>query len=647
MRDGRLVADGPAAANIPGVVAGLDHLYRQYGSGKVNWAELIEPAIALADDGFILDEALPTSIAEGRSFLEKYPEAARIFLPGGQRAAAGRSVRQQGLRRDAARDRAGRRRDVLSRRRSPRRSPPTWSRTAASSASPTWRSTARSSASRCGPLSRPRVYAGGPPVSTGIQLFESLQILEQLPAEGRRAVDDRRRLLALPDRVVEGARSDAPRRRSRAVARGLRRASRRRPRGDAVPADRSEEGVALRAADAGRRPLVPPPTRIGTGTTSFAVADADGNMIAVTQTLSTWGGTFYVSKGLGFLYNNHLRSYAHHARRYGSLVPLMRSSTASVPTLVFAEDRGGRSAEAGGGLRRQRVDPASSVYNIITSVIDGGLGAQAAIEAPRFLLGARSGRPARRTARASRSKIAFPRAVLAGPRGARPPRSRRSAARARCATAMPPRSSSMPRRAARRGRRRATPIACRSRLWPPGDDPVGHRLRSRPSVKCPVAYNCRVTRLITLALALPLIGAMGQTPPSARQASALQSELIVATRDDDTLRQWTEWRAGATLETVTELRPETPAFAIARVSGCLAEGGRCNVSLDYTIYRPDGTVFKELKLQPVEQGKTVPSLRFTLTATDPPGLYRVVATIRDLHARRTQRPERIFGLRIE
>ena len=58
------------------------------------------------------------------------------------------------------------------------------------------------------------------------------------------------------------------------------------------------------------RPVPPadaPPERIGRGTTAFAVADADGNMIAVTQTLSTWGGTFYVSDGLGFLYNNHLR----------------------------------------------------------------------------------------------------------------------------------------------------------------------------------------------------------------------------------------------------------------------------------------------------------------------------------------------------
>ena len=84
MQDGRLVADGPAAANIPGVVAGLDYLYRKYGSGKVKWAELVEPAITLADEGFILDESLPTSIAEGRHFLEKWPEAAKIYLPGGK-----------------------------------------------------------------------------------------------------------------------------------------------------------------------------------------------------------------------------------------------------------------------------------------------------------------------------------------------------------------------------------------------------------------------------------------------------------------------------------------------------------------------------------------------------------------------------------
>src|SRR4029453_18167381 len=52
--------------------------------GKVKGADLVDPPIQLADEGFVLDESLPTTIAEGRRFLEKYPESAKIFLPGGK-----------------------------------------------------------------------------------------------------------------------------------------------------------------------------------------------------------------------------------------------------------------------------------------------------------------------------------------------------------------------------------------------------------------------------------------------------------------------------------------------------------------------------------------------------------------------------------
>jgi gamma-glutamyltranspeptidase/glutathione hydrolase len=132
-------------------------------------------------------------------------------------------------------------------------------------------------------------------------------------------------------------------------------------------------------------PAAPPP-RVSTGTTSFAVADADGNMIAVTQTLSTWGGTFYVSKGLGFLYNNHLRSSRTTPGAYGSLLPLMRSSTASVPTLVFENTPQGEVPKLAVGCAGNAWIPLT-VYDIILGVIDGKLGAQAAVESPRFLPG--------------------------------------------------------------------------------------------------------------------------------------------------------------------------------------------------------------------------------------------------------------------
>jgi hypothetical protein len=103
---------------------------------------------------------------------------------------------------------------------------------------------------------------------------------------------------------------------------------------------------------------------VETGTTSFVVADGEGNMIAFTQTLSTWGGNYYVSKGLGFLYNDHFRGGGGRGGGFGSTLPLMRSSSTSVPTLVFRAEfgrepavwRGGFRAEDGGGRRGQRVD---------------------------------------------------------------------------------------------------------------------------------------------------------------------------------------------------------------------------------------------------------------------------------------------------
>jgi gamma-glutamyltranspeptidase len=135
--------------------------------------------------------------------------------------------------------------------------------------------------------------------------------------------------------------------------------------------------------------------RVQTGTTSFVVADAEGNMIAFTQTLSTWGGNYYVSKGLGFLYNDHFRG-GRGGTGFGSTLPLMRTSTTSVPTLVFAPLPAGAGARQSGipgfvgrlaaGCAGNAWIPAS-VYNVILNVIDGGMSAQEAIEAPRLLIG--------------------------------------------------------------------------------------------------------------------------------------------------------------------------------------------------------------------------------------------------------------------
>ena len=383
MSEGRLVADGPAAANIPGVVAGLDHLHKKYGSGKVKWAELVEPAIKLADEGFVLDEALPTSIAEGRRFLEKYHEAARIYLPGGNvpkpgerfvnkdYAATLRAIANDGAetfyRGEIARKIAA---DLeanggiigyadLAQYRAIEREPVN------------------------GQYRGHTLYAPGPPISTGIQLLESLQIFENYqPRRGAGPTTDADYFHYLLEswKVRDQLRRVAdPERWPVDFAEHLTVEHAKKLFGKIDP----KKASLLERPQPEDTPPGPPP-RIGTGTTSFAVADADGNMIAITQTLSTWGGTFYVSKGLGFLYNNHLRSSRTTPGSYGSLVPLMRSSTASVPTLVLEQTSTGEVPRLAVGAAGNAWI-ATSVYNIITGVIDRKLGAQAAIEAPRFL----------------------------------------------------------------------------------------------------------------------------------------------------------------------------------------------------------------------------------------------------------------------
>jgi gamma-glutamyltranspeptidase/glutathione hydrolase len=373
---------GASAANIPGVVAGLDLLYRKYGSKVVSWADLIAPAIEYAEAGYVLDEALPTSIGEGRRYFEKYPAAARIYLPDGEVPAAGdrfvnkdyaatlRAIAKEGA--DAFYRGSVARRiaedmgkngglislDDLAQYRAIERRP------------------------LAGRYRDHAVYSAPPPVSTGASLIETLQILQNYqPRAGATYATDADYF----HYVIESwrARDQAPRIADPALW-DVNLGAHLDPAHAATLFKRIDPKKALR--DRVTPPADGPPERIGRGTTAFAVADVDGNMIAVTQTLSTWGGTFYVSDGLGFLYNNHLR-FGGGGGAPGRFLPLARSSSTSVPTLVFRNPVGQPSAPRLAVAAAGNAWIPASVYDIILNVIDGGMTAQRAIEAPRFLVG--------------------------------------------------------------------------------------------------------------------------------------------------------------------------------------------------------------------------------------------------------------------
>jgi gamma-glutamyltranspeptidase len=380
----RAAADGPAAANIPSVVAGVDLMYRRFGSGKVSWADLIAPAIEYAEAGYVLDEALPTSIAEGRRFLEKYAAARRIYLPDGKvprpgerfvnkdYAATLRAIAKDGaetfyrgaIARRIAEDMANNggliTLDDMAQYRAIERRPLT------------------------GQYRGHTVFSAPPPVSSGASLIETLHILQNYqPRAGAAYFADADFL----HYAIEAwkVRDPSPRIADPALW-DVNLGPHLDPAHAASLFKRIDPARASKYASGPPEGGRPPTERIGRGTTAFAVADAEGNMIALTQTLSTWGGTFYVSEGLGFLYNNHLRFGGGAAP--GRFLPLARSSSTSVPTLLFEGATPGNP-----GAPKLAVAAAgnawipASVYDIILNVVDGRLPAQKAIEAPRFLIG--------------------------------------------------------------------------------------------------------------------------------------------------------------------------------------------------------------------------------------------------------------------
>ncbi|HMO80975.1 MAG TPA: gamma-glutamyltransferase [Pyrinomonadaceae bacterium] len=75
---------GYRASGVPGTLAGFDHAHRRYGSGKVKWAELVEPARKLAEDGYILSHRLAALAIAYKEHLEKYPDSKKIFLNNGE-----------------------------------------------------------------------------------------------------------------------------------------------------------------------------------------------------------------------------------------------------------------------------------------------------------------------------------------------------------------------------------------------------------------------------------------------------------------------------------------------------------------------------------------------------------------------------------
>ena len=96
---------GIHSVTVPGAVAGWDALLSRFG--RKGFAEVLAPAIAVAKTGFPVTEIFADEWDATAGYLQRNPEAARVFLPSGRAPEVGEIFRNRDLARaleDIARD---------------------------------------------------------------------------------------------------------------------------------------------------------------------------------------------------------------------------------------------------------------------------------------------------------------------------------------------------------------------------------------------------------------------------------------------------------------------------------------------------------------------------------------------------------------
>src|SRR5580698_1642158 len=73
---------GIQSFTVPGAVEGWAEIHKRYG--KLPWKDLFQSAIAYAEKGFPVTEAVHESWAANAERIRANPESARLFLPGGK-----------------------------------------------------------------------------------------------------------------------------------------------------------------------------------------------------------------------------------------------------------------------------------------------------------------------------------------------------------------------------------------------------------------------------------------------------------------------------------------------------------------------------------------------------------------------------------
>lgn len=114
-------------------------------------------------------------------------------------------------------------------------------------------------------------------------------------------------------------------------------------------------------------------------TTHLTVADAAGNIVAMTQTIHEPFGCKVTVPGTGIVLNNTMYIFDPHPGRTNSIAPGKRMLSSMAPTMVYRGRRPILALGAPGGTRIF-----AAVLQAIVNVLDHGMTLQEAVEAPRI-----------------------------------------------------------------------------------------------------------------------------------------------------------------------------------------------------------------------------------------------------------------------
>ena len=376
---------GYRAAGVPGTVAGMAMALKQYGSGKLTWSQVIEPARKLAADGFVVTYHTQHALGDSQATLGAYEDSRRIFLRDGKLYREGETLRQTDLAATFARLQKHGPREFYE------------GETARLIAEDMERHgglitrddllgyTPKERVPLRGNYRGHEIISMPPPSSGGAVLIQMLNILEAFDLKKlgpfssesyhllveamRRAYADRAEYMGDTDfaRVpIEGMieKSYAERQRS------------------TIDPERASSSSEIRAGK--------PSGYESTETTHFTVVDVAGNAVSNTYTLNGGFGSAVVAKGTGVLLNNEMDDFTAKAgapNLFGAIqsaknaiAPNKRPLSSMTPTFVLRPD---------GTLFFTIGSPGgttiiNTVLTVITNVIDHGMNLQEAIDAPRI-----------------------------------------------------------------------------------------------------------------------------------------------------------------------------------------------------------------------------------------------------------------------